>query len=102
MKIVLPILAAAVGGCVAEHRFEVDAGEAQADRAELVLYDEKTVMERSGHLFTARRPDRSDGSGRIEIFYRDRAPVFCSIGYVTSRDPEPHRFAVRDGACVSS
>jgi hypothetical protein len=99
VKQAFPILLLAVAGCSSGHRFEVDVGDLDLDRAELTLFGTTSRMDRSGSVLTAERGG-SDGSGRIEIVPREGTPIICPIGYVTNGENEPHRFMVRNGACT--
>lgn len=93
------LMLCSLAGCSGDHRFEVDVGETQPEKAELMLYGRTTPMKRSGKILTAARSNQADGSGRITIFYPDGQKVICPIGYVTSGETEPHRFRIEDRQC---
>lgn len=81
------------------HEFIVRAGFG-AESATLILNGTEYLMEETARdVFTA-RTDPVEGSGRIEIVYNgDGATAYCTVGYVTGGDPEPHPFIVERLEC---
>ncbi len=95
-RLVLALSAWAAAGCSHSHIFEVSAEDAR--EASLTIYNETTAMDRSGSSFIGHRSG-GDGSGHIDIVYPDGRRLSCPIGYVTSGEPEPHRYVIRNGQC---
>ncbi len=81
------------------HEFVVNGGFG-AESATLTLNDVEYPMEESERNVFWVRTDPVEGSGRIEIVYNgDGATAYCTVGYVSGSDSEPHRYVVERLEC---
>ena len=81
------------------HSFIVDGGFG-AESATLTLNGTEYRMEGTERNVFTVRTDPVEGGGGIEIVYNgDGATAYCTVGYVTGGDPEPHRYIVERLEC---
>ena len=81
------------------HEFIVRAGFG-AESATLTLNGTEYRMEGTERNVFTVRTDPVEGGGGIEIVYNgDGATAYCTVGYVTGGDPEPHRYIVERLEC---
>ncbi|MBO9557178.1 MAG: hypothetical protein J7515_01160 [Caulobacter sp.] len=81
--------------------FEVRVHDRAATRAELRLCGLEVPLARAGNRFASVARSACEGEGEILVFFSDRPPVSCRIGYVTLGAAQGFRFVVKDGTCQS-
>ena len=77
--------------------FEVLAPEASG--AEIFFCGKPVTLSRSGEGFSAVLRIPCEGTAEIAVYFPDRPPVICGIGYVTGGMGGEYRFKVDGDSC---
>lgn len=81
------------------YRFEVDTASHEALSAELTMCSNKTLLDRSGTIFTARITDSCEGNAEILVRFPDQSSAICLAGYVARDLGRDFRFRLSEGRC---
>jgi Na+-transporting methylmalonyl-CoA/oxaloacetate decarboxylase gamma subunit len=81
------------------YRFEVDTASHEAVSAELTMCGNKTLLDRSGTIFTASVTDSCEANAEILVRFPDQSSAICLASYVVPDMGRDFRFRLSEGRC---
>jgi hypothetical protein len=102
MRWVPLLLVVTLGGCAGpKNTFVVEDPHRLVTSATLRLCGSDTRLVRDGDRLSLTQSVGCEGHGEIELFYADRGPEHCLIGYVTPDAKQDFHFRAEQSSCQS-